>query len=78
MIFFSVQFCARSKEKKVTCANFEATRPRPECLCSWFVNGVSPLTFIIKMVMILKIIVMMVVLMLNMVMDYGEVCVEKR
>ena len=27
--------------------------------------------------MILKIIVMMVTLMLNMIMDYGEVCVEK-
>ena len=35
-----------SRKKKLTCANFEATSPRPECLWSWFVNGVSPLTFI--------------------------------
>ena len=42
-------------EKRVTCANFEATSPRPECRCSWLVNGVSPLTWIVTMVMMQQI-----------------------
>ena len=64
------QFLQYFAAEKVTCASFEATSPRPECLCSWFVKGVSPLTFIIKMVIkILKIMLLMLEMTVKMFMD---------